>query len=238
VNNVFYKVNGDGTYSSVGTLNGNVNLCYFTQSSPVPVSSTNTVSGNLTLTVPGTVDWTVPTGVTLIYATVVGAGGGGGSSTLSGDAHGGANGGSGGYYQTQPIIVSPTEVLTFTVGSGGAAGTNITVHGSDGGSSIIARAGTPVFTATGGNGGKGCVGDNAPLSGGLGGTPGGVDGSYQASWMVNRNTPGKGYDGKGKNPTGYGDGGLGGNYSGPGATYVGLTALGYAGSNGAIIINY
>lgn len=233
VNNNVYKVAGDGTYTLLGTVNGDINTCYFTQSSPVPANSTNTISGNLTLTVAGTVDWTVPTGVTLIYATIVGAGGGGGGSVFSGDGHGAANGGSGGYYKEQPIIVSPSEVLTFTVGAGGAGNASYGT-GSTGGASSIKRGTTVVYSATGGTGGAGVFGDNAPAFGGTGGLPNGVNGSNSASWMVNRNTPGQGYAGKGQNITGYGSGGLGGNSVGGAA----LGGTGLVGSTGAIIINY
>lgn len=243
VNNVFYKVKGDGTYTSVGTLNGDVNLCYFTQSSPVPASSTNATSGNVTLTIPGTISWTVPTGVTLITATVVGAGGGGGGFYGSGDNHAGGGGGSGGYYKEQSVIVSPGEVLTLTVGAkGGSAsfefnggfictgtayGTTGTYwNGKPGGDSFIKRGTTDVLRATGGGAGLGAgPGDNYGASApGAGGLPNGVAGT---AGQTQRNSypaaPG------GVNITGYGSGGNANASSGTCPS---------EGGNGAIIINY
>jgi hypothetical protein len=72
------------------------------------------------------------------------------------------------------------------------------------------------LVATGGNGGSGVSGDNNPGGNGLtAGSPNGSPGSNNASWMINRNTAGTGFNGTGQNGTGYGDGGLGGNCNGP-----------------------
>lgn len=175
----------------------------------------------------GTYSYTVPAGITSIIATVVGAGGGGGSSVFAGDGHGAANGGSGGYYQNQTISVTPGETLTITIGAGGAGGTS-GGDGGTGGTTSIYRGASSLYIATGGSGGDGVVGDNNPTMKGYGGSPSGVNGSYTASWMVNRNTPGQGYDGQGQNPTGYGSGGLGGNSVG-GAAQGGTGLVGGTG---------
>jgi hypothetical protein len=245
VANHLYAVNADGTYTSIGTMNGDINTCYFTQSSPVPVISTNTASGNLTLTVPGTTTWTVPTGVTLIYATVVGGGGGGGGFYGSGDNHAGGGGGSGGYYQNQAVLVSPGETLTFTIGAkGGSAsfefngsfictgtayGTTGTYwNGKPGGDSYIQRAGVDVLRATGGGAGLGAgPGDNYGSSApGAGGLPNGVAGTAGQTQRNNYT-----YAPGGVNITGYGSGG---HANGTQPSYVCPTE----GLNGAIIINY
>ena len=183
----------------------------------------------------GSYAFSVPPGVYSITTTIVGAGGGGGGSIFSGDGHGGANGGSGGFYSNQVIAVTPLETLNVVVGAGGAGNTGgAGTQGTRGGSSSISRGGTPLFTATGGYGGNGVTGDNAPgntnpPNGSVGGSPGGVAGSHTASWMVNRNTAGQALDGKGTNGTGYGTGGLGEQYSGSplattgGTGYVSIT---------------
>jgi len=174
----------------------------------------------------GSYSFTVPAGVTSLTATVVGGGGGGGGSIFSGDGHGAANGGSGGFYSNQSFAVTPGETLALTVGAAGAGVSSGT--GGTGGSSSINRGATNLYTATGGTGGGGCAGDNAPTFGGTGGSPSGVNGSYTASWMVNRNTPGQGYNGAGQNGTGYGNGGLGGNSTG-GAAQGGTGLVGGTG---------
>jgi hypothetical protein len=185
----------------------------------------------------GTFDYLVPAGIISVTVTVVAGGGGGGGSIFSGDGHGGANGGSGGFYSNQTIAVTPGETLSIVVGDGGAGNTGgAGTQGTRGGSSSISRGGTPLFTATGGFGGNGVTGDNAPgntnpPNGSVGGSPGGVAGSHTATWMVNRNTAGQALDGKGTNGTGYGTGGLGEQYSGSplatkgGVGFVSITPL-------------
>lgn len=171
-------------------------------------------SGAISYASAGTYSFTVPNGIYTVTATlVVGSGGGGGSSIFSGDSHGAANGGSGGFYTNQTFAVTPGQIYTIKVGAVGASGVSGGAGGAGGESSIYLGT-TPIFVATGGGGGAGCVGDNAPAFGGAGGSPGGVAGSYTATWMSNRNTPGQGYDGQGQNGTGWGSGGLGGNPNG------------------------
>lgn len=190
-------------------------------------------NGTQTYSTPGTYSFTVPNGIyTLSSVMVVGAGGGGGGSVLSGDVHGAANGGSGGFYSGQTVSVNPGEVYTIVVGSGGAGSGSST--GSTGGNSSLKLGATNIFTATGGTGGAGVVGDNVPAFGGTGGSPAGVNGSNSASWMIYRNTPGQGYNGAGQNGTGYGNGGLGGN--GAGGAAQGGTGL--VGGNGYVSFSW
>jgi hypothetical protein len=179
-------------------------------------------TGTQSYSTPGVYDFTVPNGVYLLYnVIVVGGGGGGGGSVHSGDSHGAANGGSGGYYSGQSVSVTPGQVYTIVVGSGGEGVSSGT--GGGGGASFLYRGATNIFVAFAGTGGAGTFGDNAPAFGGTGGSPSGANGSYTAYWMIYRNTPGQGYDGGGQNGTGFGDGGLGGNRSGGSA--LGVTGL-------------
>jgi hypothetical protein len=185
-------------------------------------------SGTQTYATAGTYFFVVPNGIySLSMPLLVGAGGGGGGSVFSGDGHGAANGGSGGFHSNKTIAVTPNETLTVIIGAGGSGGTS-TSAGSTGGITSLQRGTVPLFSATGGTGGAGVFGDNGPAFAGAGGSPSGVAGSNSAGWMVNRNTPGQGYDGKGQNGTGYGAGGLGGNSVG-GAAQGGTGLVGGTG---------
>jgi hypothetical protein len=99
-------------------------------------------------------NWTCPTGVTKVLATVVGGGGGGrgGSAVNAGQA-----GGSGGY-GTGVLTVTPGTVYTVTVGSGGNGGA-INTAGSAGGTSTFST-----ISATGGAGAT-AVGSGGAASG-------------------------------------------------------------------------
>lgn len=187
--------------------------------------------GSASYTTAGSYSFTVPAGVyNLTSALLSGAGGGGGGSVFSGDSHGAANGGSGGYYSGQTIAVTPGETLTINVGAGGAGATSNNT-GATGGTTSLLRGATVLYSATGGTGGGGTFGDNQPFQGGcFGGTPSGVAGSFNASWMANRNTPGQGYNGVGQNGTGYGNGGLGGN--------AGFGNVSTAGGTGAVTFSW
>lgn len=91
------------------------------------------------------VNFTVPLGVLLVRATVIGGGGGGGGSDGS---YAGAGGGAGGY-ATGTFVVTPGAVLPITVGAGGAGSAAAQSAGAGGTSSF----GT-LISATGGEGGK------------------------------------------------------------------------------------
>lgn len=111
--------------------------------------------------------FTVPAGVNQIYAKVVGGGGGGGggNSNVSSPAGGG---GAGAFANQDFLPVTPTEVLTITVGTGGtggaAGGTGGT--GGTGVDSMIKRS-TAVLLA--GKGAVGGGGGTATLTGTGGG---------------------------------------------------------------------
>jgi hypothetical protein len=183
-------------------------------------------------TTAGTFSYVVPAGIFSITATIVGGGGGGGGDNSSGDTFQGGSGGSGGFYSNQSIAVTPGETLTVTVGAQGlsgwynfnggfqCAGTSGSQNGGAGGLSRISRGGTPLFTATGGEGGTGATNNfNAPA--GAGGSPGGVAGQNGAN---TRN----GFTAKagGSNGTGYGTGGSSNGFN-PGYTCPTKGGLGY-----------
>lgn len=163
---------------------------------------------------PGTYYFTVPSGVTSMSASVIGAGGGGGGSDGYGDNHAGGGGGSGGYWSGS-FAVSAGQVITVTVGAGGApadwtfngnyiclpGGTTSNKNGASGGNTTISdSAGT--IMVTGGQGAGGNTSDNCDGYSGAGGTPGGVAGG---PINCNRNDycPTSG----GANGSGYGNGG-------------------------------
>ncbi|MDN7871257.1 hypothetical protein QZM26_17765 [Burkholderia multivorans] len=134
--------------------------------------------------------FTVPAGVTTIYVTGVGGGGGGGGgggNGSTGAAGGGGGGGQGQQVIKSPITVAPGQILTITIGSGGASGTAGSNSGSSGGnggvggvSSITGSSPTVSLTLQGGQGGLGGIGNTGSgiTSSGQGGLSGdGVTGS-------------------------------------------------------------
>lgn len=89
--------------------------------------------------------FTVPLGVTLLRATVIGGGGGGGGSNGS---YAGAGGGAGGY-ASGTFAVTPGSTISVTVGAGGVGGPAGASAGSGGTSSVGA-----LLSASGGQGGQ------------------------------------------------------------------------------------
>ena len=224
VNNILYLVNSDGTYTTIGTMTGSVATCYFNNTLPVPQASTNTATGNYVFSVAGSYTLTVPTGVYIMYGSVIGAGGGGGGGGYNcGDGGAGAGGGSGGYLLNQGFLVTPGQTINITVGAGGlhaynnytCAGVFCTTNssggsvGGTGGTSSIVIGGTTIMSATGGYGGNptGGLGYGTSI-GGAGGTPNGVAGSN--NYTDPHNQAGSQPVPGGSNGTGYGTGGTSG----------------------------
>lgn len=92
--------------------------------------------------------WTVPTDVTYVVATLIGAGGGGGGSyntNPNGDGYGGQK-------IITTLTTTPGASITYAIGAGGAGGTfgSSSTFGSAGGSTTF----TGATTAVGGNGGN------------------------------------------------------------------------------------
>nr|BEK70980.1 hypothetical protein KPHV_82070 [Kitasatospora purpeofusca] len=127
--------------------------------------------------------FTVPAGVTAVYARVFGAGGAGSPR----DYYTGQYGGGGGGYTTGTLAVTPGQALTLTVGQGGRLNSTTSTYGGGGagGQGFTAANGS---SATGGSGGgmsavwNGASGTN-PLvvAGGGGGSSPGADATTPAA---------------------------------------------------------
>lgn len=151
---------------------------------------------------PGTRSWTVPEGVSKIRAFVVGAGGGGWATN-------GFTGGSGGGYSEKVISVTPGQVLSYTVGSGGAASTTApTAGGASSFGGIISATG-------GGAGGNATLGPVGTGSGGDVNTSGGTGATGTSSNGYGGGGSGHAF-GNGQNGTGL----IGGGFSAEWRGYV------------------
>ncbi|MFE3501846.1 hypothetical protein [Kitasatospora sp. NPDC059160] len=136
--------------------------------------------------------FTVPAGVTSVYARLWGGGGGGSPSAY----YTGQFGGGGGGYTTGTIAVTPGQSLTVTSGQGGLMNRTTAVYGgggpggrggaggglatgaSGGGMSAVwngTYGGTPLLIAGGGGGSSPGADTGTPAGGGGGGTTGGQD---------------------------------------------------------------
>ncbi|WP_043474040.1 glycine-rich protein, partial [Kitasatospora sp. MBT66] len=144
--------------------------------------------------------FTVPAGVTAVYARVFGAGGAGSPRAY----YTGQYGGGGGGYTTGTLAVTPGQALTLTVGQGGrmnsttssyggggaggqgftAANGSSATGGSGGGMSAVwnGASGTNPLVVAGGGGGSSPGADaTTPAAGGGGGSNGGQDNQPAAS---------------------------------------------------------
>jgi hypothetical protein len=129
--------------------------------------------GNLTETVftSSNASWSIPTGVTGIWALVVGGGGGGGASSTATANNGGGGGGAGRVLETF-FTVSGDTTLNITVGAGGAGATTQGAAGSTGSTSTIVgntSSTTYASAAGGGGGGGGAAANTSGLTGASGG---------------------------------------------------------------------
>lgn len=121
----------------------------------------------------GTSTFTVPCGVTQLVVQCWGAGAAGGGSNNNTNNNGG--GGGGGAYTVTTLTVVSGQVITYSVGAGGA-GTNLT--GADGGQTSFST-----IIANGGIGGAG--GNVASGAGGVGGIGGTYSGGNGADGLSN-----------------------------------------------------
>lgn len=144
----------DGTNVRLLGSGGSLSL---TQINSVP----SVPRGGAEFTTAGVHSFTVPAGITRVFAEVVGAGGSGGSS--AGVWFGGSGGGGG--YANLAIAVTPGQVITVTVGAGGAAVAPGGGNGNNGGSTSFG----PYVSATGGGGGANSPTAGAAVVGGSGG---------------------------------------------------------------------
>lgn len=204
--------------------------------------------GEQIFTSPGTYAFIVPAGVTSISTVAVAGGGGGvtpgnyaGSNSMpitfatppgsiSGTVYAG---GGGALAYTNNISVTPGQVLTVVVGSGGQPGSVLFTAG-DGGESYVANAGgTKLVHVTGGYGGQTGGGGGSVVvgTGGAGGA-GGVWSTYEEPGGVAAGWRGAGGGGGG----GYsGAGGAGGNANQDGSNGTGGGA---GGGGGGANVNY
>ncbi len=136
----------------------------------------NSGAGNLTETVftSSNASYTIPTGVTGIWALVVGGGGGGGSTTSNNANSAGGGGGAGQVVEKYFSVVGDTT-LNITIGAGGSGGGTSSVGGFQGGSgtasSIVGNTSSTTYVTAGGGGGGGggATANNAGLTGASGG---------------------------------------------------------------------
>lgn len=189
---------------------------------------------------PGSINWTVPEGITAILVKVWGAGGGGGFGSSGGGV---ASGGSGGGYSEIVFEVTPGQAVTGTVGGGGSGSGLASSHGAPGGDTSATYSGGTI-TGKGGPGGQTSAGGsaNSPgvaigqygevnLTGGQGGFGFKADGSTYSGNGGAAPLGGLGGVGGGGAPSGGSAPGGGGGGSGGGFA-------GGAGAHGAIWIEY
>ncbi|MFA5431891.1 MAG: type II secretion system protein [Candidatus Paceibacterota bacterium] len=154
--------------------------------------------------------WTVPVGCNYVEVLVVAGGGGGGSSFASSGGAGG--GGAGGLIYNPSHAVTPSAVMTVTIGNGGApGGTGANQPGLVGGNSVFGITGN-FLTAIGGGGGGQISANGSP--GGSGG--GGGFNGYSSVRYGGSATSGQGNAGGNTSllswAGGAGGGGAGGNW--------------------------
>jgi uncharacterized coiled-coil protein SlyX len=123
--------------------------------------------GKQVWTTPGTYSFTVPNGISTVYLT--GCGGGGGTS-INGIA-GRAGGGAGATALFQAVSVTPGQVISVTVGSGGSAATTCLYSGVPSGGTTSFGS---ILSLPGGGGGR-CSNGGQGIYNGLAGGAGGTD---------------------------------------------------------------
>lgn len=156
----------------------------------------------------GTYNWTVPSGAEQVYLTAVAGGGGGGGG-----------GGAGGGVVNLPVVVTPNESITITIGAGGANGVAV---------SSSAQAGQEAGSA----GGVTSFGNKVSLMGGSGAGTANSAGGGGRSIPVYRDTLGGSHGTAGGHPYD-GTGGVAGYVSGDGGNGgLGGTALNAIGGGG------
>ena len=212
----------------------------------VPTSTTVGSDTVLTFTNVGNCDWTVPSGV--LNARVLIVGGGGSASAGISNFYWPAGGGGGEVRTQSSYALTPTEVISISVGAGGAATAAASgATGNNGGASSFgtvtarggntnvnssasnagAKGGTSGNANAGGNGTangvSGCATGNCGSGGGGGaGGVGGVSDARNGGSGVNSSISGT--------TVGYGGGGAGGNGSSGTATHGGAVAY-YSGTS-------
>jgi len=112
--------------------------------------------------------WTIPAGVTQIWALLIGSGGGGGGC-ISGGNVGGGGGGAGQVLEAW-FTISGDTTLNITVPAGGAGGADTGAVGSNGSSAtIVGNTSSTIYASAAGGGGGGGSQSVSGLSGASGG---------------------------------------------------------------------
>lgn len=118
--------------------------------------------------------WTVPAGVnSVMFTWIVGGGGAGGTGSEVYNGGGGGGGGSGGFYHYQAVSCTPGDVFAFTIGQGGTDYYHTDVDPAATGTYVYKNS-VQIFLA--GPGGQGGDNVNTATTGGLGGSPAGING--------------------------------------------------------------
>lgn len=114
--------------------------------------------------------WTIPTGVTGVWALVVGGGAGGGASSTASASNAGGGGGAGQVIEKY-FAISGDTTLNITVAAGGAGGTAGGKGSSGSASSIVGNTSSTTYltAAGGGGGGGGAVANVSGIAGASGG---------------------------------------------------------------------
>lgn len=180
-------------------------------------------------TAAGVYSFTVPSGVYSLDVEGWGAGGGGGGCASSSVP---SSGGGGGGYGRKICAVTPGQVITVIVGTGGPGGTSAPTNGTAG----TATSFGSFFTC---NGGAAGIANNSSY--GLGGSVTGADFSYNGQngdfgynfGSVNRGGFGGGsFQSPGAILGALGGAGVNGSFPGSAGTGTSTTAGGFAGGNG------
>lgn len=115
--------------------------------------------------------FTIPNDNTTSIYVFASAGGGSGGCVFQQDNGSGAGGGGAANITGYKIAVSPGQVISYSVGEGGAARTSAN-DGASGGSTTLTRNATTIFNLSGGGGGQ------SGRAGGANGGAGGADNGY------------------------------------------------------------
>jgi hypothetical protein len=194
----------------------------------------NTPSGQIVYTEPGTYTFTVPEDVFFLGALCIGAGGGGSRDNNNAETGGG---GGGGLRFTQYLEVTPGEILTIVVGSGGPGATANGVSGTAGGNTTISRGVTTLLQANGGGGGTVTTGGTGGTGTTIGGIIGGGNGGNGGNESANENGGGGGAGGySGNGGVGGVTNGNGGNGTGGGGGGGASAATGGGGGGGVDLL--
>lgn len=187
--------------------------------------------------------FTIPSGVSAVKVTILGAGGGGGGANSACGSAGGGGGGGGGCAIVYLTGLTSGNTISVTTGTAGTAGSSGGGTGGTGGTSSISSGTQTISTvsATGGGGGQGMTsGSGTSGSGGSGsggtynltGTPGGyTTRSGGSSALFYSQAPSNSANATGFAGSTYGGGGSG-------AIASGGSAAGGAGAGGLIVFEW